>query len=114
MVETSTRMEGHVFTHNVGWVPEHLKHLLKTVDWYWSPVSDHGQMVSSGGVVTPYIPIMVMWRVTRFYFPFLVSGSHVSVLLWMEWWMALYGRGLPIWWTTIGHTAPASFSLSWT
>ena len=44
MVETSTRVEGHVFTHNVGWVPEHLKHPLKMVDQYRSPVSDRGQM----------------------------------------------------------------------
>ena len=66
MVETSTRVEGCVFTHNIGWVLEHLKHPLKTVNWYWSPVSDHGQMASSGDVVTPYIPIMAMWRVMRF------------------------------------------------
>ena len=66
MVETSTRVEGRVLTHNDGWVPEHLKHPLKTVDQYWSPVSDRGQMASSGDVVTPYIPIMAMWRVTRF------------------------------------------------
>ena len=30
---------------------------------------------------------------------------------WMEWWMALYRWGLPIWWTTNGLTAPASFFL---
>ena len=29
----------------------------------------------------------------------------------MEWWMALYRRGPPIWWTAIGLTAPASFFL---
>ena len=79
MVETSTCVEGHVFTHNIGWVPEHLKHPLKTVDRYWSLVSDRNQMASSGGIVAPYIPIMVMWRATKFCFPFLVSGSHVSV-----------------------------------
>ena len=110
MVETNTCVEGHVFTHNVGWVPEHLKHLLKTVDRYWSPVSDHDQVASSGDVVAPYIPIMVMWRATKFLFSFLISGSHVSVLLRMEWRMALYGWGPPIWWTAIGHIAPASFS----
>ena len=71
MVETGTRVEGRVFTHNVGWVPEHFKHPLKTVDRYWSPVSDRGQMASSGDVVTPYIPILAMWRVMRFYFHFL-------------------------------------------
>ena len=43
MVETSTRVEGRVFAQNVGWVPEHLKHLLKTVNWYRSPVSNCGQ-----------------------------------------------------------------------
>ena len=78
MVETSTRVEGCVFTHNVGWVPEHLKHPLKTVDWYWSPVSNCDQMASMGGVVASHIPIMVMWQATRFCFSFLVSGSHVS------------------------------------
>ena len=71
MVETSTHVEGRVLTHNVGWVPEHLKHPLKTVDRYWSPVSDRDQMASSGDVITPYIPILVMWRVMRFYFHFL-------------------------------------------
>ena len=110
MVETNTRVKGHVFTHNVGWVPEHLKHPLKTVDWYWSPVSNHDQVASSGDVVAPYIPIMVMWRATKFLFLFLISGSHVSILLWMEWQMALYGRGPPIWWTAIGHITPVSFS----
>ena len=68
MVETSTHVEGRVFTHNIGWVPEHLKHLLKTVDRYWSSVSDHDQMASVGSIVTPHIPIMVMWRVMRFCF----------------------------------------------
>ena len=111
MVETSTRVEGRVFTHNVGWVPEHLKHPLKTVDRYWSPVSDRDQMANMGGVVAPHIPIMVMWRATRFCFSFSCFwfscfGFHFR----MEWWMALYGRGPPIWWTTIGHIAPASFS----
>ena len=43
MVNTSTCVEGHVFTHIVGWVPEHLKHLLKMISWYWSPASDCGQ-----------------------------------------------------------------------
>ena len=60
MVETSTRVEGCMLTHNVGWVPEHLKHPLKMVDRYWSPVSDRGQTASDGDVVTPYIPIMAM------------------------------------------------------
>ena len=60
MVETGTCVEGRVLTHNVGWVPEHLKHPLKTVDWYWSLVSDRDQMASSGDVVAPYIPIMVV------------------------------------------------------
>ena len=41
MVETSTRVEGRVFTHNIGWVPEHLKHPLKMIDWYRSSVSGH-------------------------------------------------------------------------
>ena len=68
MVETSTRVEGRVFTHNVGWVPGHLKHLLKTVDRYWSPVSDRGQMASGGSVVASHITIRVMQRVTRFWF----------------------------------------------
>ena len=82
MVETSTRVEGRVFTHNVGWVLEHLKHPLKTVDWYWSPVSDHDQMASSGDVVAPYIPIMVMWRATKFcfHFLFLVLMFRLSLL----------------------------------
>ena len=80
MVETSTRVEGRVFTHKVGWVPEHLKHPLKTVDQYWSLVSDRGQMASSGDVVTPYIPIMVMWRVTRFYFHFLL----LVIMFWLS------------------------------
>ena len=57
MVKTNTRMEGCVFTHNIGWVLEHLKHLLKTVDRYWSPVSDRGQMARvCWGIVAPYIP----------------------------------------------------------
>ena len=43
MVETSTRVEGRVFTHNSGWVPGHLKHPLKTIDRYRSPVSDRGR-----------------------------------------------------------------------
>ena len=77
MVETSTRVEGCVFTHNIGWVPEHLKHPLKTVDRYWSPVSDHGQMASMGGVIAPHIPIMVIWQATRFCF------SHFLVLVLM-------------------------------
>ena len=81
MVETNTRVEGRVFTHNVGWVLEHLKHPLKTVDRYWSLVSDRGQMASSEDVVAPHIPIMAIWRVTRFSFSFLVSGSHVSFSL---------------------------------
>ena len=74
MVETSTHVEGCMLTHNVGWVPEHLKHPLKMVDWYRSLVSDRGQMASSGDVVAPYIPIMVMWRATKFvsHFLFLV------------------------------------------
>ena len=110
MVETSTRVEGRVFTHSVGWVLEHLKHPLKTVDRYWSPVSDRGQMASSGDVVTPYIPIMAMWRVTRFYFHFSFLVLMIRFSFRMEWWMALYRRGPPIWWTAIGHTAPASFS----
>ena len=109
MVETSTCVEGRVFTHNVGWVLKHLKHPLKTVDWYRSLVSDRDQMVSSGDVVTPYIPILVMWQVTRFYFHLL----FLVLMFWfhfrMKWWMALYRRGLPIWWTTIRHIAPASF-----
>ena len=81
MVETGTRVEGRVLTHNVGWVPEHLKHPLKMVDWYWSPVSDCGQMASSGGVVAPYIPIMVMWRATKFvsHFLFLVLMFRLSL-----------------------------------
>ena len=29
----------------------------------------------------------------------------------MEWWMALYRWGPPIWWTAIGLTAPVSFFL---
>ena len=70
MVKTSTCVEGRVLTHNIGWVPKHLKHPLKTVDRYWSPVSDHGQVASSGDVVAPYITIVAMWRVTRFYFHF--------------------------------------------
>ena len=60
MVETGTHVEGRVLTHNVGWVPEHLKHPLKTVDRYWSLVSDRDQMASNGDVVAPYIPIMVV------------------------------------------------------
>ena len=48
MVETNTRMEGRVFTHNDGWVPGHLKHLLKTIDRYRSPVSDRGRTEWSG------------------------------------------------------------------
>ena len=66
-----------MLTYNDGWVPEHLKHPLKMVDRYWSPVSDRGQMASSEDVVAPHIPIMAIWRVTRFSFSFLVSGSHV-------------------------------------
>ena len=82
MVETSTRVEGRVFTHNVGWVPEHLKHPLKTVDRYWSPVSDHDQMACSGDVVAPYIPIMVGYMEgNEVLFSFLVSGSHVSAFI---------------------------------
>ena len=112
MVETSTHVEGRVLTHNVGWVPEHLKHLLKTVDQYWSPVSDHDQMASSGGIVAPDITIMAMWRAMKFCFSFLVSGSHVSTFhFWMEWWMALYRRGPPIWWTAFRLIALASFFL---
>ena len=43
MVETGTCVEGHVFTHIVGWVPEHLKHPLKMIGWYWSLASNCGQ-----------------------------------------------------------------------
>ena len=82
MVETSTRVEGCVSTHNVGWVLEHLKHPLKTVDRYWSPVSDRDQMASSGDVVAPYIPIMVGYvEGNEVLFSFLVSGSHVSAFI---------------------------------
>ena len=60
MVKTSTCVEGHVFTHNVGWVPEHLKHLLKTVDRYWIPVSDRGQTTRVWqDFIAPYIPAYV-------------------------------------------------------
>ena len=44
MVKTSKCMEGHVFTRIVGWVPEHLKHPLKMIGWYWSSASNRGQM----------------------------------------------------------------------
>ena len=44
MVKTSTCMEGHVFTHIIGWVLEHLKYLLKMISWYWSLASNHSQM----------------------------------------------------------------------
>ena len=56
MVETGTRVEGRVSTYNVGWVLEHLKHPLKMVDQYRSPVSDCGQMVRvCEDLVAPYI-----------------------------------------------------------
>ena len=110
MVETGTRMEGRVFTHNVGWVPEHLKHPLKTVDRYWSPVSDCGQTARvCGGLVAPYIPKLCGNNDVLFIFFSLI----LMFRLWMEWWMALYGWGPPIWWTAIGLTAPVSF-FSWT
>ena len=96
MVKTSTRVEGCVFTHNVGWVPEHLKHPLKMVDRYWSLVSDCGQTARvCGDIITPYIPKLC--GINDVCSHFLASNSHVSVSFWMEWWMA------------IGLTAPASF-----
>ena len=81
MVETSTRVEGCVFTHNVGWVPEHLKHPLKTVDQYWSPVSDHGQMARvCGNLVAPYIPKLCRNDNVSFIFFSLI----LMFRLWME------------------------------
>ena len=78
MVETSTRVEGRVFTHNVGWVLEHLKHPLKTVNRYWSLVSDHGQTARvCGDVITPYIPKLCGNNDVHSHF--LVSDSYVSV-----------------------------------
>ena len=69
MVETGTCMEGRVFTHNVGWVLEHLKHPLKMVNWYRSPMSDRGQMVRvCGDIVTPYIPKLCGNNDVRFSF----------------------------------------------
>ena len=80
MVETSTRVEGRVFTHNIGWVPEHLKHPLKMVDRYRSPVSDRGQMARvCGDLVTPYIPKLCGEE--QCFSHFLFSDSHVSVSL---------------------------------
>ena len=106
MVKTSTRVEGHVFTHNVGWVPEHLKHPLKTVDQYWSPVSDHGQTARvCGDIIAPYISKLCGTNDVSF-----VSFSLILMFwLWMEWWMALYRRGPPIWWMAIRLTARCSF-----
>ena len=37
-----------MFTHIVGWVPEHLKNLFKTIGQYWSLISDHGQTMEVG------------------------------------------------------------------
>ena len=53
LVETSTRVEGRVFTHNVEWVPGHLKHPLKTIDQYRSPVSDHDRAWGRTGCHDP-------------------------------------------------------------
>ena len=76
MVETNTHVEGCVFTHNIGWVPEHLKHPLKTVGRYWSLVSDCGQMARvCGDIVTPYIPKLC--GNNDVFFHFLFSDSHV-------------------------------------
>ena len=72
MVKTSTCVEGHVFTHNVGWVPEHLKHPLKTVDRYWIPVSNHGQTTRVWwDFIAPYIPVYVGTNDVFFSFSFL-------------------------------------------
>ena len=82
MVETSICVEGCVFTHNIGWVPEHLKHLFKTVDRYRSSVSNHGQMVRvCGDVVAPYIPKLCGTNNI-----FLILFSLILMFwLWMEW-----------------------------
>ena len=79
MVETSTRVEGHVFTHNVGWVLEHLKHPLKMVNRYWSPVSDCGQTARvCGDIVAPYISKLCGTDDVCLHSLF--SDSHVSFL----------------------------------
>ena len=68
-----------MFTHNIGWVPEHLKHLLKTVDQYWSPVSDRGQTVRvCGDIIAPYIPKLCGTNDVCFHS--LSSDSHVLFL----------------------------------
>ena len=108
MVETGTHMEGHVFTHNVGWVLEHLKHPLKTIDRYWSLVSNRGQMARvCWDIIAPYIPKLYGNDDVSFIFFSLI----LMFWLWMEWWMALYRRGPPIWWTAIGLTTLVSFFL---
>ena len=77
MVETSTCVEGRMFTHNDGWVPEHLKHPLKTVDQYWSPVSDRGQMARvCGGLIAPYIPKLCRNNDVSFIFFSLILMFH--------------------------------------
>ena len=77
MVETSTHVKGCVFTHNVGWVLEHLKHPLNTVDQYRSSVSDRGQMARvCGDIIAPYIP--KLYGTNYVFSHFLFSDSHVS------------------------------------
>ena len=72
MVETDTHVEGCVFTHNVGWVPEHLKHPLKTVDQYRSLVSDCGQTARVWWAsLLPTYPRHVGTNDVFFSFPFL-------------------------------------------
>ena len=81
MVETGTRVEGRVFTHNVGWVPEHLKHPLKMVNQYRSPMSDRGQTARVWrDLVAPYIPKLCGNDDVLFHVLF--SDSHVSVFGW--------------------------------
>ena len=61
--------------------------------------------------MTLQVPMSVVgYDVLNFLFSrFSCFGFHFR----MEWWMALYRQGPPIWWTIIGPTAPTSL-FSWT
>ena len=70
-------MEGHVLTHIVGWVLEHLKHLLQDDQ----PVLEAGERLWSDdgdgwGFIVFYLPCMLGPMKLCF---FLFSDSHVSV-----------------------------------
>lgn len=69
--------QAHAFTHNFGWVPEHLKHPLKTIDRYRSPMSDRGPTTWVAGCFAPHVPIMHGYMESREVFRTRFSDSHL-------------------------------------